>query len=292
MNRAVLLLSVADLAAIAIGISGESPFFGWFALIHAGLTLGALLAWFWHQSATARVEIPVIALGAAFGPVGMMAFSLAKPWHWPNNGAKKLTSSLGRSFRQAATQSETPVHALARVLDGRIYFPEASRIDSLSTTLQFGGLIARRKALETIVRSFEPKLSPLIAIALKDRDQTIRALAAAASAQICNDVSLKVAEMAEMEGKFSYRSTLAEKFALAVSLADNGCNNVLLPQTQRAYLCRIAGSHLAGVELQLANDKKRSRQLASALQDIRLRMPDFETYPSVQRRSELPGLPL
>ena len=288
MIRTISSLAVADLAAIAIANSQNGTLAGWFVPVHICLTLLALLVWFRHRMANAAYDIPVLALGAAFGPCGMVVFAVAKPWEWAVKRTRWLASSADMPSRQSARQSETPVRTLARVLDGRIYFPEANRVESLNTTLRFGGLMARRKALEAIVRSFEPKLSPLIAIALTDRDQTIRALAAAASAQISSDVTQKIAEI---DGKHAQQATPNELFALALTLAEHGCHNVLLPRTQRSYLCRTSGRHLAGAQQNLTLDDKRSSQLSTALREIRRQVPRFETVATPVRLAGMPEVP-
>ena len=289
MIRTICTLAVADLAAIAIGNSQHGTLARWFVPVHIVLTLLALLVWFRHRLANTAYDIPVLALGAAFGPCGMVLFALAKPWDWAAKCVGRLSSAATMPSRQAGRQAETPVRTLARVLDGRIYFPEANRVESLNTTLRFGGLMARRKSLEAIVRSFEPKLSPLIAVALTDRDQTIRALAAAASAQISSDVTLKIAEM---EGKLEQQATPGEMFALVLTLADHGCNNVLLPRTQRTFLCRTAGRHLASAQQHLAHDDKRSSQLSAALRDIRRQMPRIDAFSAPVRLAEMPEAPV
>lgn len=289
MIGAMSALAAADLALFAfVHYQGWVPAF-WFVPGHIVLTLAALIVWFRHQSSSETYGIPVLTLGAAFGPCGMVLFSLARPMVWSAKGKGRAGSATPTPPRRPARQSDNPARALARMLEGRISFPDAVRIESFNTTLRFGELVARRKALEAVVRSFEPKLSPLIAIALTDRDQTIRALAAAASAQISSDVAQKVSDLESMA---SQRSSPREMFSLALSLADHGSNNVLLPQTQRTHLCRIAGRYLAGAERQMPHDDRRSGQLSSALRDIREHIPRIEIHRPAGRGAALPETPV
>ncbi|MGJ3626644.1 hypothetical protein AB5I41_06890 [Sphingomonas sp. MMS24-JH45] len=91
------------------------------------------------------------------------------------------------------TPAQTPRIGVGRLakrwLDGRVRHPASAEVGSLVTILRHGDVPMRRAALETVVRSFEPALSPLIAQALADPDQTIRALAAAAAARIAANLA-------------------------------------------------------------------------------------------------------
>src|SRR3546814_1069079 len=89
-----------------------------------------------------------------------------------------------RTGKRRKVGEMSPVERLGRILDDRVRYPESDEIGSLATMLRYGNLQARYRALETAVISFEPRLSPLIVMALSDEDQTIRALAAAAAAQV------------------------------------------------------------------------------------------------------------
>ena len=123
--------------------------------------------------------------------------------------------------------------AVARMLDGRVHHATPDTLSSLVTIMRHGAVAERRRALETVVRSFEPALSPLIALALTDSDQTIRALAAAASARVAENLvlsrtrlSARVADAADPEAAAS----------LAALLADHARSDVLLSDSQRLHL--------------------------------------------------------
>ncbi len=123
--------------------------------------------------------------------------------------------------------------AVARMLDGRVHHATPDTLSSLVTIMRHGAVAERRRALETVVRSFEPALSPLIALALTDSDQTIRALAAAASARVAENLvlarerlSARVADGVDPDAATS----------LATLLADHARSDVLLSDSQRLHL--------------------------------------------------------
>ncbi len=120
--------------------------------------------------------------------------------------------------------------AVARMLDGRILYAEPDTLHSLVTVMRHGKVADRRRALETAVRSFQPALSPLVALALTDSDQTIRALAAAASARVVQNLS---DSRATLEAKGADGEARATLLAL---LADHARANLLLSDSQRAHL--------------------------------------------------------
>ncbi|KQM23831.1 MULTISPECIES: hypothetical protein [unclassified Sphingomonas] len=120
--------------------------------------------------------------------------------------------------------------AVARMLDGRVLHAEPDTLHSLVTVMRHGKVADRRRALETVVRSFQPALSPLIALALTDSDQTIRALAAAASARVVQNLS---DGRAMLEAKGADGEARATLIAL---LADHARANLLLSDSQRAHL--------------------------------------------------------
>lgn len=120
--------------------------------------------------------------------------------------------------------------AVARMLDGRILHAEPDTLHSLVTVMRHGDVADRRRALETVVRSFQPSLSPLIALALTDSDQTIRALAAAASARVVQNLS---------DGRTTLEAKGADgeaRATLIALLADHARANLLLSDSQRAHL--------------------------------------------------------
>jgi polysaccharide biosynthesis protein PelE len=265
VNRTTGLLSLADLMMLAIVETQPVVSDRWFVIAHVALTLVALWHWQRDLESGRSIDVPVAAIGAAFGPCGLLIFTLVKPWSWKSKGRKKLFHSPGRASAHSPQGIETPRQALARMLDGRVRHPASERIESLKMTLQFGELPARRKALESIVRSFEPRLSPLLAIALADTDQTIRALAAAASAQISFDV---LQWSAEMEDSLTQNASGVESAALVMFLASHGCHDVLLPQSQRVHLCRTTAQYLEDISRRLPKTDKRQKRFSAELKMV------------------------
>lgn len=133
---------------------------------------------------------------------------------------------------EAGLSGSSPRTMAARLLDGRVRHAAPDALGSLVAIMRHGDVSARRRALETVVRSFEPALSPLVALALSDRDQTIRALAAAAAARI-------VANFAATRAALEAGATAGDPGAatrLAALLAEHARANVLLSDQQRSAL--------------------------------------------------------
>jgi uncharacterized Ntn-hydrolase superfamily protein len=161
------------------------------------------------------------------GPVGLLlAHGLAR---------RRRTPTLPSATAAATDGQPADAGSIgARMLDGRLHNASAEKLGSLVTVLRHGNVTARRRAVETVVRSFEPALSPLIARALADRDQTIRALAAAAAARVSRNLTQGRAALALRADRGDARAA----DALVAMLADHARSNVLLSDTQRAHLRR------------------------------------------------------
>ncbi len=282
MNRVIGLLSLADASIFAVVETQPEMPTEWFVIAHVLLTFVAIWVWKCGQESGSSLEMPVAAIGAAFGPCGLFAFSWVKPWSWESRTRKKLIHAPGRPSAHSPQGTETPRQALARMLDGRVRHPAADRVESLKMTLQFGELRSRRKALESIVRSFEPRLSPLLAIALADSDQTIRALAAAASAQISFDV---LQWSAEMEDSLTQNASGVDSAALVMFLASHGCHDVLLPQSQRVQLCRTTAQYLEDITRRLPKSDKRQKRFSAELKMVEQTRARLEVGVSNDRRA-------
>jgi polysaccharide biosynthesis protein PelE len=264
--RTLLLWSLADWA-ILLFASDMLPVRGyWFALGHLLLTLGVL-----HRSRKwlqdGKVGGLALPIGAAFGPGGMLFLILLSPHLLKLQRARHLTYQTIRMRRYYGARSVTPIERLARILDGRLHYPEPDEVGSLAAMLRHGNLQARYKALEIVVISFEPRLSPLIAMALADEDQTIRALAAAAAAQISYNLAQ---QRRQLEAKIAPSQNLDDRYALALLLADHGCHNQLLPKAQRARLCQEAAGHVRQISEILPRGDVRRRELRTIGSQIAL----------------------
>lgn len=246
------LCALSDLALLLAPVP-QSVASLWFAPGHLILTLAALAACL-IRSPRSKVRALILPIGAAFGPCGMLLFGLLAPYLSKFRRRRQLTYRVIRTRRFHNARDITPIERLARILDERVRYPEPDQVGSLAGMLRYGTLQSRYKALETVVTSFEPTLSPLIVIALSDEDQTIRALAAAAAAQISSNLAQ---QRRELEAKIAPNHNLDDRYSLAMLLADHGCYNQLLPQAQRARLCHEAAGQIQDIIKMLpANDMR------------------------------------
>lgn len=212
---------------------------GWVMAVHSALTMAGLAAWLRRGAAGGFAS----AMLGVLGPIGLLA---ALPLGRLSRAGVPRASDelLGRVSPRMARRGARL--AVARLLDGRIRHATPETLGSLVTIMRHGNVAARRRALETVVRSFEPALSPLIALALTDRDQTIRALAAAASARV-------VENLASARERLSARIALAAEGpdgtdaaqTLARLLADHARADVLLSDSQRIHLREDAVATIA-----------------------------------------------
>lgn len=212
MTRALAPLAAVDAALLLASAWPRAA-----VATHVALTLATGLLWL-------RSPQPGVAAAIALplGPVALLlAQILARSPRGP--GIAPPLAKLAPAPRP---------QAVGRLLDGRVRHAHADALGSLALVLRHGDITARRSALEAVVRSFEPALSPLVAQALSDRDQTIRALAAAAAARIVQN--LAVARQ-RWEARVAAREEGA-RAALAALLGDHARDNVLLSETQRAQL--------------------------------------------------------
>ncbi len=212
---------------------------GWVMAVHSALTMAGLAVWLRRGAAGGFAS----AMLGVLGPIGLLA---ALPLgRLSRTGVPRASDDLfGRVSPRMARRGARL--AVARLLDGRIRHATPETLGSLVTIMRHGNVAARRRALETVVRSFEPALSPLIALALTDRDQTIRALAAAASARV-------VENLASARERLSARIALAAEEpdgtdaaqTLARLLADHARADVLLSDSQRIHLREDAVATIA-----------------------------------------------
>ncbi len=219
MRAAIVALALADVAMLA-----SAPVLpgALLVLAHSGCSIVAIVLRLRGGRA--------LRFGAVVG--GMIAPAMLLFGDW-------LSRALPREDRDPAPLPEPVVRpkgaqrgaslTVARMLDGRVLHADAHALHSLVTVMRHGQVAERRRALETVVRSFEPSLSPLIALALTDGDQTIRALAAAASARVVQNLATGRAALESAGGP-------ERDAALAAMLADHARGNVLLSDTQRAHL--------------------------------------------------------
>ncbi|WP_156356339.1 hypothetical protein [Sphingomonas sp. Leaf22] len=219
MMRAVVALAVADMAMLAAAPVWPGPLL---LIGHIGCSIAAIMLRLRDGRA---LRFSAIVFGM-IAPAALLAGEWAsRTLPDDDRPPAPLPEPVVRSGKAQRGASLT----IARMLDGRVLHAEADALHSLVTIMRHGQVAERRRALETVVRSFQPSLSPLIALALTDGDQTIRALAAAASARIVQNLATGRAALEAASGP-------ERDAALAAMLADHARGNVLLSDTQRAHL--------------------------------------------------------
>ncbi len=244
MIRRLAALALLELVVLtACWLAGLAA--GWALAAHAvasgiGLTL-------WLRSGAAA-GFAAAMLGVT-GPLGLLvALPLArsvKPAAHRSND-EMFGPVAGRSAQRGARL------AVARMLDGRVHHATPDTLSSLVTIMRHGAVAERRRALETVVRSFEPALSPLIALALTDSDQTIRALAAAASARVAENLVLA---RARLSARVADGGDPDAATNLARLLGDHARSDVLLSDSQRLHLREDAVATMAAAVSDGAGDR-------------------------------------
>lgn len=271
MTARYVALAILDLAwigaAMLFGMGAGAALFG-----HA--LLCALTYDLWLRS-DPHGGFAAAILGVA-GPIGLVLGQMIG--RGSERGWARMSASdhHARVFgRPAANPRRGAAREMARLLDGRVYFPVSERLDSLVAILRHAPVAERRRALETVVRSFEPGLSPLVAQVLNDPDQTIRALAAAASARIVHNLG---EHRAALEARIA-RGDAAAVPALGRLLAEHGRANILLSDMQRAALREeavllLARGDLVGEAERLAIEMAWDGRDYDAIDRIAARVPE------------------
>jgi hypothetical protein len=212
-----------------------------FSGMHAGLTVFALVAWW--KSALPRRFSPVF--GMVLGPVGLFAGIALPPvlkivlLPWLSRQGSR-TSRLGPE-KQAWDQTPD-MQLLNRLLDDRIHHPEPRVLGSLMVVMRAGSIEARSKALATVVRTFDPRLSKIVLLALNDPDQTIRALAAATASQVAHIIADDREILNSRNKSDTVRALACER------LLHHARYNVLLSQMQRKSLLHEAQALSAAMQ--------------------------------------------
>jgi hypothetical protein len=199
---------------------------GWALAAHAASSAIGFVTWLRHDTATGFAP----AMLGVLGPLGLLvALPLARIFR---PSVQRSDDEMFGPVAGHSTQRGARL-AVARMLDGRVHHATPDTLSSLVTIMRHGAVAERRRALETVVRSFEPALSPLIALALTDGDQTIRALAAAASARVAENLVLA---RARLSARVADGVDPDAAMRLAKLLADHARSDVLLSDSQRLHL--------------------------------------------------------
>lgn len=269
MIALLALFSIIDLLLLFWGMLAGPGAIIWFGPLHLGLTIGVLLwltARLRHFTALQSFALPI---GAAFGPLGILLCMLLSPLARSSRSNRQIVFRDAHIRKNRSMNNASPIERLGRILDERVRYPDSDEIGSLATMLRYGNLQARYQALETAVISFEPRLSPLIAMALSDDDQTIRALAAAAAAQVSYNLAL---QRKELQARIALSQNLDDRYALTMLLADHGCFNQLLPHAQRVRLCQEASRKLSEIAGTFAVSDSRRKVLRTVRTQLRQEM--------------------
>jgi hypothetical protein len=228
---AIIGLALLDALLLIFATSQSSSATLWYAPLHVTATVLSLRLAFAYLEREAGWQSLALPVSVAIGACGILVLVVFQIW--TDKGETTEPRRCGRvepgSLRPAYMRNS--LFDVAKLLDARVRFPAAEDVQSLATILRYGSFSARQGALEAAIRSFEPRLSPLIAAALADKDQTIRALAAAACAQISNNLAQRLADF-EKSGD----STLDDELEFGTLLSDHATFNQLLPDSRRAQL--------------------------------------------------------
>lgn len=198
-------------------------------LIHAGCALAMLPA---IRGRSARPGGAAVWVACALGPAGILVVFAAQRML----RGRRFTLPLAGTTAQAGESERAPITA-TRILDERVRHCDADRLGSLTRVFRRGTTSDRQAAIEAVISRFEPRLTPIIALALADRDQTIRALAASASTQIAQRLARR---KAHLEVAIAHGGQIADQIVLADLLAAHGRHDVLLSDTQRERISNQA----------------------------------------------------
>ena len=222
--RLVALSGLELIVLAACWMSGVAT--GWALAAHAVFSALGFVLWLRSDAAT---NFAAAMLGV-LGPLGLL---VALPiGRLSRLNRQRSNDDMFGPVARRSTQRGARL-AVARMLDGRVHHARPDTLSSLVTIMRHGAVAERRRALETVVRSFEPALSPLIALALTDGDQTIRALAAAASARVAENLVLA---RARASARVADDTDPDAATNLAKLLGDHARSDVLLSDSQRLHL--------------------------------------------------------
>ena len=226
------LLALADMGLWAASWHGGlNP--GIMLIGHMMLSCCALLSWW--QSGRRRRFAPVLA--TPLGPLGILLAIFALPvgaWIYRCRFGERQEPVEKDDAMLPRSPARTPNAMVARLLDGRVRYPDPHSLGSLLAVLRQGDIDERRGALEATVRKFDPRLSSIVAQALTDGDQTIRALAAAAASRIAQKLA---------EDRLAFAQALAVEDRPSIDrlgsiLWDHSQFDLLLSVTQRNQIAR------------------------------------------------------
>lgn len=155
-----------------------------YAPVHLSVcaVLAGLSLWLTSASAEQRsVALQVLAWSAAAGPFGtFVAFALS----WD---AAAVRPRLGEDVDAVMLDSPEDEQAIAMhnsLLDRRLRIQGACRIKSLLDAISEGAQPEKLEALGVVYRKYEAELNPVLKLALRDPDTSVRVLAATVTAKL------------------------------------------------------------------------------------------------------------
>ena len=274
MIRPLVLCSLVEAGVVAMLTQRPawSPLFG---PAHLAVTLAAVRIA--RRSTDWRAPGGwTIWLGAAFGPVGMLVMRLAMPilsLRLLRFDSPRL--ALPEPDDDHHDQEDRSIH-VAPLSGEPVNLPDPALIGSLVSVFRHGTVADRQAAIETVVASYEPRLSGIVARGLIDDDQTIRALAASASTRAGQ---LLLQRRRRLERAVERAGRADERLALARLLADHGEHDVLISDTARGRLRADAVEELEGAIAVLPRVDPRYPAAEALLHRLRPRRKDPTRLP-------------
>lgn len=274
MIRPLILWSMVDVMAMALP-SLHPAAYPLFAPVHVSATLAALLIA--RRSTDWRtVGGWMLWLGAAFGPIGLLVMRLATPvlaLRFLALDSARL--ALPEPVEDDAWTDDRSIH-IAPLSGESINLPDPAQLGSLVSVFRHGSIADRQMAIETVVASYEPRLSSIVARGLIDDDQTIRALAASAATR-ANQILLQ--RRRRLERAVAMHGHPDDRLALAQLLADHGEHDVLISETGRARLRNDAVEEMQGALAVLPRPDQRFAAAEALLHRLRPRRKDPTRLP-------------
>jgi hypothetical protein len=224
---------LAALDAIAIGLAAEGGYRAIFVGVHLFTTLAAIGVIVGKRRSFDGPDAVSALIACSLGPGGCLIFLLFAGLTGRWRGRRRVVFDDGDDVAEKEDVGAAHLGATEALLEGRLSLVTAAKVGSLISVLRYGDVNDRMRAVEIAVRSFEPRLSPIVAAALLDPDQTIRALAAAASTQIAKNCDRT---RARLERRLRQAGATGDPADLILFLNSHGTHNVLLSQTTRLQM--------------------------------------------------------
>lgn len=227
------LIILAVLDTIAIYLAVEWGYRAVLVGVHLFTTLAAIGILIGKRRSFDGPDAVSALIACSLGPVGCLAFLLLAPLAGRWQGWRQARSDDDDEPAEEENTGTIHLGASEALLEGRLSLATAAKVGSLISVLRYGDVDDRMRAVEIAVRSFEPRLSPIVAAALLDPDQTVRALAAAASTQIAKNCDKT---RVRLERRLRQAGAREDPTELMTFLRSHGADNVLLSAAARRQM--------------------------------------------------------